>query len=168
MNPKISSRRAVVISGEMKAFLESGVSVVVGTRDMGLVPEIVRAWGPVVSEDWRSISLCVAQAASARTLDNLSTIGRISAVFTLPTNVQSVQLKGRWIETTEADAADLAAVERHREAFASLNERIGMPRRVVETFWKRELETSPILIRVRFVPEQIFNQTPGPDAGSRL
>ena len=83
MNPKISSRRAVVISGEMKAFLESGVSVVVGTRDMGLVPEIVRAWGPVVSEDRRSISLCVAQAASARTLDkpfdHRTNLGRLHA-----------------------------------------------------------------------------------------
>ena len=163
-----ASRRAVLINDEMKAFFESGISVVVGTRDMRLVPEIVRAWGPVVSKDRRSISLCVPGAASARTLDNLSTIARISVAFTLPTNLQSVQLKGTWIETTEPDAADLAAVERHRDAFASLNAKIGMPRRVVETFWNRELETSTVLLKLRFVPEQVFNQTPGPDAGSRL
>ncbi len=168
MIPKNSPRRAAVINDKMKSFLESGVSVVVGTRDVGLTPEIVRAWGPVVSEDRQSISLCVAQAASARTLDNLSTIGRITVVFTLPTNLQSVQLKGTWIETTKPDAADLAAVEQHRDAFAGLNEQIGMPRRAVETFWKRELETSSVLVKLRFVPEQIFNQTPGPDAGSRL
>ena len=163
-----TSRRPIFINDEMKAFLESGVSVVVGTRDIRLVPEIVRAWGPVVSEDRQSVSLCVPWATSGQTLDNLETVGRISVVFTLPTNVQSIQLKGKWIETTEPDAADLAAVELHRDAFASLNERIGMPRRVVETFWKRELETSPVLVKVRFVPEQLFNQTPGPDAGSHL
>jgi hypothetical protein len=157
-----------LISDEMKAFIESGVSVVVGTRDIGLAPEIVRAWGPVVSEDRQTVSLCVPWATSAQTLDNLETIGRISVVFTLPTNVQSVQLKGKWMETSEPDAADLAAVERHRDAFASLNERIGMPRRVVETLWNRELETSPVLVKLRFVPEELFNQTPGPDAGSRL
>ena len=163
-----ASRRAVSISDVMKAFLESGVSVVVGTRDMGLVPEIVRAWGPVVSEDRQSISLCVARAASARTLDNLSTIGRISVAFTLPTNLQSVQVKGTWIETTEPDAADLAAVAQHRDAFACLNERIGIPRLAIEALWTRELETSAVLVKLRFVPEQVFNQTPGPDAGSRL
>jgi hypothetical protein len=168
MFPKTSSRPAPIINDGLKIFLESGVSVVVGTRDVGLAPEIVRAWGPVVSEDLQSISLCVAQAAGVRTLDNLSTIGQISVVFTLPTNLQSVQLKGRWIETTEPDAADLAAVEKHRDAFATLNETIGMPRRVVETFWKTELENSPVLVKLRFVAEQVFNQTPGPDAGSRL
>src|SRR5262245_2700911 len=141
MIPKNSSRRAVLIDDTLKTFIEGGVSVVVGTRDMRLAPEIVRAWGPVVSDDRRSISLCVAHAASVRTLDNLSSVGRISVVFTLPTNLQSVQLKGTWLETAEPDAADLAAVVRHRDAFATLNERIGMPRRVVETFWKRELET---------------------------
>jgi hypothetical protein len=161
-------RRDVFINDEMKTFIESGISVVVGTRDIGLVPEIVRAWGPVVSADRQSISLCVPAATSGQTLDNLETIGQISVVFTLPTNLKSVQLKGKWIETSEPDAADLAAVERHRDSFATLNERIGMPRRVVEMVWKRELETSPVLVKLRFVPEQVFNQTPGPEAGSRL
>src|SRR5262252_1376492 len=95
------SQRAAVISDGMKDFLESGVSVVVGTRDMGLVPEVVRAWGPILSKDRQSISLCVARAAAARTLDSLSTIGRISVAFTLPCNLQSVQLKGAWIESIE-------------------------------------------------------------------
>jgi hypothetical protein len=39
------------IDDELKAFLESGPSVIVGTRDVGLAPEITRAWGPRVSED---------------------------------------------------------------------------------------------------------------------
>src|SRR5262245_17184556 len=112
---------------------------------MGLVPEVVRARGPILSKDRQSISLCVARAAAARTLDNLSTIGRISVAFTLPSNLQSVQLKGAWIESIEPDAADITAVEQHREAFASLNERIGIPRRVTETFWQREMETSTVL-----------------------
>jgi hypothetical protein len=162
------SKRGVLISDDMKAFVESGVSVVIGTRDMGLVPEIVRGWGPTVSKDRQSISLCVARSAAARTLDNLSTIGRIAVGFTLPTNLHSVQLKGTWIETTDVRAADMTAVERHREAFAALNQRVGIPRMAIEAFWKRELESSAVMVKVRFLPEQIFNQTPGPGAGSRL
>ena len=157
-----------MISDEMKAFVESGVSVVVGTRDMGLAPEIVRAWGPIVSKDRRNISVCVARASALRTLDNLSMIGRIAVAFTLPSTLQSVQMKGMWMDTTDVRAADMAAVERHREAFAALNQSIGIPRVATEAFWKRELELSPIMMRLRFFPEQIFNQTPGPEAGSRL
>src|SRR5437763_10498314 len=96
------------IPNKLKVFLESGISVVVGTRDLGLVPEIVRAWGPRVSEDRQSVSVCVPLATSGKTLDNLESNRRISASFTLPTNLQSVQLKGIWLETSEPDAADLA------------------------------------------------------------
>lgn len=154
------------IDDEMKAFLESGPSVIVGTRDVGLAPEITRAWGPRVSEDRRSVSVCVPLATSAKTLDNLADNGRIALACALPTTVKSVQLKGTCIETTEPDAADLAAVEEHHEVFAARNEGIGVPRHMVETLWRRELETSPVLVKIRFVPEQAFDQTPGPDAGS--
>jgi hypothetical protein len=159
---------STAIPNKIKDFLESGISVVVGTRDMRLAPEIVRAWGPRVSKDRKSVSLCVPMATGGKTLDNLESNGRISASFTLPTNLQSVQLKGTWIETTEPDAADLAAVAQHREAFALLNEKIGIPRRAVDTLWRRELETSSVFMKLRFATEQIFDQTPGPDAGSRL
>ena len=154
------------IDDELKAFLESGPSVIVGTRDVGLAPEITRAWGPRVSEDRRSVSVCVPLATSAKTLDNLADNGRIALACALPTTVKSLQLKGTCIETSEPDAADLAAVREHREVFASRNERIGVPRHMVETLWRRELETSPVLVKIRFVPEQAFDQTPGPDAGS--
>jgi hypothetical protein len=159
---------ATPLHDEIKAFLESGVSVLIGTRDLELVPEITRAWGPWVSEDRGSVHLCVPLATSGRTLDNLAGNGRIAVSCALPTNLRSVQLKGTCVETTEPDAADLAAVERHREAFAALNERIGVPRQRIETLWKRELEPLPALVKLRFVPEQIFDQTPGPDAGSPL
>jgi pyridoxamine 5'-phosphate oxidase-like protein len=154
------------IDDELKAFLESGPSVIVGTRDLGLAPEITRAWGPRVSEDRRSVSVCVPLPTSAKTLDNLADNGRIALACALPTTVKSVQLKGTCIETSEPDAADLAAVEEHREVFAARNERIGVPRHMVETLWRRELETSPVLVKIRFVPEQAFDQTPGPDTGS--
>ena len=156
----------VRIDDELKAFLESGPSLIVGTRDVGLAPEITRAWGPRVSEDRRSVSVCVPLATSAKTLDNLADNGRVALACALPTTVKSVQLKGTCIETSEPDAADLAAVEEHREVFAARNERIGVPRHMVETLWRRELETSPVLVKIRFVPEQAFDQTPGPDAGS--
>jgi hypothetical protein len=158
----------VTIQRELKSFLEGGVSVVVGTRDADLVPEITRAWGLLVSKDRKSISLCVPLATSQKTLDNLAANGQMTVCCTLPTSYKTVQLKGQCIRTADPGRADLAVVEKHREAFGRLNNRIGFPRQQSEIFWRRELETSPALMKLRFVPQQIFDQTPGPDAGAPL
>ncbi len=162
------TKSSVFIGSDLKAFLESGVSVVVGTRDADLVPEITRGWGLLVSKDRRSISLCVPLATSHKTLDNLAGNGQITICCSLPSSYKTVQLKGQCIKTTDPRRADLTAVERHREAFGRLNVRIGFPHQLTETFWRRELEASPVLVKLRLVPEQVFDQTPGPDAGSTL
>jgi hypothetical protein len=156
----------VVIDHTLKAFLESGVSVVVGTRDERLVPEIVRAWGLQVSRDRQSIRLSVPEATSVRTRTNLVANGRIAVACSLPTNYETVQLKGRHLRTTKPNADDLLRVERHRESFASLNESIGIPRARVEAFWHRELAGSPLFVTIHFVVHGVFNQTPGPAAGA--
>ena len=157
--------RALIDEG-LKALLESGVSVVVGTRDEGLVPEIVRAWGPLVSRDRRSMRLCVPEATSVRTRTNLVGNGRIAVACSLPSNYETVQLKGRHLRTTKASAEDLLRVEHHRELFAVVNESFGVPRARVEAFWRRELAESPLLVTIHFVVHAVFNQTPGPEAGA--
>ena len=157
----------VSIGDELKAFLEGPVSVLVGTRDSRLVPEITRAWGVQVTRDSR-VSLCVPLATSRKTLDNLEANGEIAATFSLPTNYRTLQLKGRHATAAEPDRTDLAAVERHREAFAAVNEPLGQSRQNVEAFWRVEIETSAELVKVLFAPEQIFDQTPGPGAGKSL
>jgi Pyridoxamine 5'-phosphate oxidase len=164
----MASAHPVSIGDELKTFLEGPVSVVVGTRDSRRVPEITRAWGPRVSEDRRSVSLCVPLATSRKTLDNLEANGEIAVTFSLPTNYRTFQLKGRRATAAEPDSADLAAVERHREAFAEVNEPLGQPRAQVEAFWRAEIETSAALVRILFAPEQVFDQTPGPGAGQSV
>jgi hypothetical protein len=139
-----------------------------GSRDPELVPELVRAWGPRVSPDGKSVSLCVARGVSARTLDNLQDNGRVAATFASPGNSTAIQIWGRCIQTGPARRLDLAAVEAHRDAFVGLNKGLGVPRAFIEALWQRELAGSPRMVTIRFVAEQIFNQTPGPDAGSRL
>ena len=164
----MASTHPVLIGDELKTFLEGPVSVLVGTRDSRLVPEITRAWGPRVSEDGQRVSLCVPHATSRKTLDNLEANGEIAVTFSLPTNYRTIQLKGRRATAAEPDNTDLAAVERHRDAFAAVNEPLGQPRERVEAFWRAEIETSAALVKILFVTERIFDQTPGPGAGRSL
>ena len=156
------------ISDELKTLIEGPVSVLVGTRDSRLVPEITRAWGPVVSEDRQSVSLCIPLATSRKTLDNLEANGQIAVTFSLPTNYRTFQLKGRHVRTAEPESMDLAVVERHRDAFGEVNASLGQPREAIEAFWRAEIETSAALVRISFEPDQVFDQTPGPGAGRRL
>jgi hypothetical protein len=156
---------AVLIDDALKVFLEGGVSVVVGTRDAGLVPEIVRAWGLHVSRDRRSLRLCVPEATSVRTRTNLLGNGRIAVSCSLPANYETVQLKGRHLRTTRPSADDRRRMDRHRESFAGLNESLGVARARSEVFWRRELAGSPLFVTIHFVVDAVFNQTPGPAAG---
>jgi Pyridoxamine 5'-phosphate oxidase len=164
----MANRQPTSISDELKALIEGPVSVVVGTRDSRLVPEITRAWGPRVSEDRQRVSLCVPLATSRKTLDNLEANGQIAVVFCLPTNYRTCQVKGRRAKTAELDGTDLAVVERHRDAFSAVTAPLGQPREIIEAFWRAEIETSAKLVKVFFVPEQVFDQTPGPGAGRKL
>ena len=140
----------------------------VGTRDSELVPELVRAWGPRVSRDRKHISVCVAMAAGVKTLGNLRDNARVAVTFALPSNSNAIQVWGRCIGTGPPHRDDLTAVQQHRDTFAQVSKGIGVPVPFIEALWQRELAGSPVLVRIRFVAEQIFNQTPGPDAGSPL
>jgi|SRR5579864_2081002 len=159
---------SVSIDDALKAFIESGVSVSVGTCDSDLLPALARAWGPHVGGDRRSLSLCISPAASGKTLHNLQDNGKVAVTFSLPTSYKTAQIKGHSIETTEPTAEDLAAVERHRETFISTTGAIGVSRDVVQLYVRRELLSSPVLAKIVIIPEQIFDQTPGPGAGSPL
>lgn len=156
----------VAIDDTLRAFIESGVSLVVGTRDEGLVPEIVRAWGPRVNRDRRSVRLCVPEATSVRTRTNLIGNGRIAVAFSLPSTYETVQLKGRHLRTTKPSAEDLLRVDRHRKSFTDANRSIGVAPARVEAFWRHEIAASPLFVTIDFVVDAIFDQTPGPTAGA--
>ena len=159
---------AIQIPVELVALIERGASVMVGTRDAELVPELVRAWGPRVSQNRKHLSVCVATAVGAKTVGNLRDNARVAVTFALPANSSAIQVWGRCIGTGRPLRSDLTAVQQHRDAFARVNRDIGVPPPFIEALWRRELAGSPDMVRIRFVAEQIFNQTPGPDAGSPL
>ncbi len=158
----------IPIPPELEAHIERGASVMVGTSDSGFVPELVRAWGPRVSRDRKHVTVCVALAAGVKTIENLRGNARVAVTFALPANSNAIQVWGRCIGTGRPHRDDLAAVQQHRETFVQVNKDIGVPPPFIEALWQRELAGSPVMVRIRFVAEQIFNQTPGPGAGSPL
>jgi hypothetical protein len=55
----------------MIELLQTGVSVVVGTRDARLMPECTRAWGIRVGKNRRTVTIFLTETISQKTLENL-------------------------------------------------------------------------------------------------
>ena len=75
---------------------------------------------------------------------------------------KTVQLKGRFLGSGELTPQDWEAVERQKNILMEQAKVHGIP----PSIGSRIL--TPDLVRIRFVVQQAFEQTPGPGAGSTL
>jgi hypothetical protein len=126
------------------------------------VPNGVRGWGPRISEDGRSVELFIDRPAAASAISNLRDNGRIAVVFADVITNRAVQIKGRCVEVGDPAATDWPSVERHHAAFTQVVAEIGFPAHLTRNLWSAQL------VKVRFVVDDIYDQTPGPAAGKPL
>jgi hypothetical protein len=152
----------LAISDEFRTLIESDPAVAVGTRSSDLFPHGVRAWGPRVSPDGRSVEVFIDRPNSHQCVADLQDNGRIAAVFVHIQDLQSLQLKGRCVEIGDPEAEDWAWIERHRTAFTAALAEIGFVPETVRNMWSTQV------VKLRFVIEEFFDQTPGPNAGKEI
>jgi hypothetical protein len=151
-----------VIDVELRSFIEADRAIVVASRNKDLVPHSQRAWGPRVSEDGRSIELFVDRPAATTTVANLRDNGRIAVCLTQIDTNRSVQLKGRCVEVGDPEADDWSAIEEHRQGFTRATAMLGFPADMIRNLWSTQV------VKLRFVVDDIYDQTPGPKAGKPL
>lgn len=155
-------QRGQVIASTIVELLQTGVSVVVGTRDRALMPECTRAWGIIVSKDRTSVTIFLTETISGQTLRNLNENGRIAISCTRPTDHAACQLKGRIRKIRPATKRDIEHSRAwHREFVAELVA-IGVPAALGEAWL-----TEPI-VAVDVDVTDVFHQTPGPGTGEKL
>lgn len=151
------------LSPELVTFVESGVAVSVATRDGANRPAATRAWGPLVSEDGRTLTLCLIAPPGSATRANLEQNGRIAVGFSPPTIARAVQVKGVAVEVGDAGRDELERAGRHFEAFCAEVEAIGFASELAGRIYGRA-----DFVSVTVSIEDVFDQTPGPTAGRRL
>jgi len=151
-----------LISDELKAFLESGLSIVIATRDGELQPDGAVAWAARVTDGGAGITLYLHDAAARQMLRNLKRYPEIAIDFDLPTSHRACQVKGVYLSSRRAKAGERGEVERQLEAFAADLEEIGIPRAML-TGWEAWPCTA-FDLRVT----ELFEQTPGPGTGEPL
>jgi len=142
--------------------LETGVSVIVGTRDASLMPECTRAWGVRVGADRGTLKIFLSETIAGKTIDNLRENGMIAVSCTRPTDHITCQVKGRvrWIKPVTSAERGLSR-RWHGEFMAELRA-IGVPSELCDA-WIAEPT-----IAVEIAVIEVFDQTPGPGAGRKV
>lgn len=143
--------------------LESSESIdVVGTVDASGVPDATRAWGLRVLDDRQRVRMLLA-AAAGTALANLAATNTVAVTATDVRTLESVQVKGRAVHTEPATDDDRRDHDAYFAALRlALHEVDGTPHELLD-----RMRPGPLVAVVASV-DAIYDQTPGPAAGSRL
>ncbi len=151
-----------MLSPDLAEFLESGVSILVGTRGDRFAPDCMRALGARVEPGLGELTVYLPEAVAESNLANLRDVPRAAICFSRPQDHRSIQIKGTVLEVREAREDERAVVERYRGALAASLGVLGLPPRIV--FRVAHWPCRALRVRV----ESVFVQTPGPGAGAPL
>ena len=142
--------------------LEAGASILVATVDARGVPSCCRAAAVTSDDDLKTVAIYLPIATSQQTINDIATTHRIAVAATHLREHSSIQLKGTACTARLAREDEAALVEDRYQAFAEVLHKIGLPRRLT-----RSVVHWPAFV-VDMKVEEIFEQTPGPNAGARL
>lgn len=144
-----------------KEFLESGCALIIATVDADGEPHAGRGWGLDVLEPNRFRLLV--DADDLRLRANLAANGSIAVTATHVPTLRSIQLKGHAVETESRGDADIARMRRFCDQFfADVEATDGVAPSMMERLVPARLSACEVRA------DAIFDQTPGPGAGSSL
>ena len=142
--------------------VEAGRTVLVGTADARNNPSCCRAVALASNDDLATATVYIPLAASQQVIQDLATTKRIAVSATHPLDHCSIQLKGTAIDVRLARDDEAPFLKARLDAIAQTLDIVGVPARVVKgaAYWP----AFAVTLRV----DEIFEQTPGPHAGSRV
>ena len=151
-----------MIDPQLASFLQEGIAVHVGTRNERLEPSGARATAVQVDATGTFLTVFVPEIAGRHVLPDLESNGQAAVVFARPTDDRACQVKGELVEIRPAAPDERALIATQWEGFMVSLERIGIPR-AVHALWP----TWPS-VAIRLRATALFEQTPGPKAGTPL
>jgi hypothetical protein len=157
--PKLT---VLAITQEMKEFAEAPVAATVGANHPAHGPRLAFGSGVRVYPESNRGDVFVDVRSSGGLLEALQSDSRIAVVLADPITYRSLQFKGRVVDIGEPSPLDLAWVARTREMFTAAVALIGEPPPVSRNYF-----TDPVR-RISFTITDVFDQTPGLNAGRRL
>lgn len=154
-----------MIPGKIVRFLEQHANVAfAGTRDRDLVPHGHRVSGWRVGADHRTITAFVPEAFTPHLLEALRGNGALALTIDEFPSHETYQFKGRYLRHRAVEPEDLELVDRIRSRFFKSLKPVFVdaPEDVLKAYVLRPS------LAVEFDVQEIYLQTPGPGAGTRL
>ena len=139
--------------------------VQIGTRDEALRPAHTFTVGAMVHDDRQTVTVFVPTARARRALRNLEKNGRVALGIALASH-EAYQLKGTYLSSRPTGASDLARQETYRQALLADALKAGYPEELARPLTQGFAYTPGTAITFR--AEEVFRQTPGPDAGAPM
>jgi hypothetical protein len=146
-------------------FLEERASIgFAATRDGTLVPSGHRVSGWQIDATGGTLTAFVAPVAN-RFVEALVDNGRIALTFEEAGTHETYQIKGRYLSHRPARAADVDIAGRARERFAKAVRSL-YPDDQLAAAMKASIPSPSLAVEIEV--HEVFLQTPGPGAGSRI
>jgi hypothetical protein len=155
----------IVIPGKIVRFLEQYANVAfAGTRDRDLVPYGHRVCGWRVGIDQRTMTILCPAEFHEQLVELLQQNGELAVTVEEFPSHETYQFKGHYLNHRGIQDDDVETVERVRRRFVkSLRPMYpDAPEDVLKAF------VSPPSLAVEFEVLEVYLQTPGPGAGTRL
>jgi hypothetical protein len=154
--------RRVTIPGDLAAFLQEGLGIYIGTRNAALEPNGARAIAARVERGGAELVIYLADVAAARILPDLEQNGMAAVTFGRPVDERACQVKGTFLGARAVGDEERPILEAQWEGFTRQLETIGVAREA-RSGWPQWPVTA-----VTLKPTAVFEQTPGPGAGTQL
>ena len=151
-----------MIDPNLRAFLEGGLGIHIGTRTARLEPNGARVAAVKVEDDGLHLVAYVPETAVTRVLADLRATGPAALVFARPIDDRACQVKGIFVDARPALPAEREVIAAQWDRFLANLEQIGIPR-VASRGW---ITWPAVALRLRATA--VFEQTPGPAAGGLI
>jgi len=156
---------AAAIPADLLEMMTRGVSVNVASRDMAFRPSLMRAVGSNVTPDGRLVTVYLSRRQSGQLIQDVAATGFIAAVFSQPATHRAVQVKSTRAVLRNAEPADEPLLAAYLASMEREIQQVGYAPGLTRAMLAHRLED---VVAISFEPEQAFDQTPGPKAGTRL
>jgi hypothetical protein len=154
-----------VFDADLTPLLASGSALVAALIDADGEPRATRAWSVEVTSADPPVARVALQAdeVAGAGHDPAAPDVAIAVTGAMVRTLESLQMKGRIVAIEPPTDADLALIHDHLHGFATaVEEKDRIPRTLLEYIFPDRFEMVTIEV------SDLFDQTPGPSAGSRL
>ncbi|MHB1214128.1 MAG: hypothetical protein ACYCY9_03985 [Thiobacillus sp.] len=157
---------SVQLTAGQAAFLQGPVSINVAASGRDGWPCVCRAQGCMVARDRRTVTVLLSARRGREVLDALEGGSSLAAVFSRPATHATLQLKAGHATRVALNATHRDCDARYARAFADELVTLGYGAELGQGLMA--MMAARDLVALRFAPEIIFDQTPGPAAGRVL